>query len=289
MSIKKKIIAMLGIATISLMVGCSSNKVENKTNDTKGDVLVATSVAVTEILDELGVKVSGVPTTSYDLPESTKGAVEVGNPMNPDLEIIKSLNPTCVVSVDTLGSDFKKKFTENNIPSEFVNLSTIEGLKETILTLGEKFDKVEKANEIVTELETKIEDVNSNSKGDSEDVLVLFGAPGSVIVATENSYVGNLVKIAGGKNIFQGQSSSFMQVNMEEIIKNNPKKILIMTHAIPEEAKKTVEDEFKKETWQKLDAIKNNEVYFLDNGLFGMSANLQVTDALDKLGAILYE
>ena len=80
-----------------------------------------------------------------------------------------------------------------------------------------------------------------------------------------------------------------MQVNMEEIIKNNPKKILIMTHAIPEEAKKTVEDEFKKETWQKLDAIKNNEVYFLDNGLFGMSANLQVTDALDKLGEILYE
>ena len=102
MSIKKKIIAMLGIATISLMVGCSSNKVENKTNDTKGDVVVATSVAVTEILDELGVKVSGVPTTSYDLPESTKGAVEVGNPMNLDLEIIKSLNPTCVVSVDKI-------------------------------------------------------------------------------------------------------------------------------------------------------------------------------------------
>ncbi len=68
---------------------------------------MATSVAVTEILDELGVKVSGVPTSSYDLPESTKDAVKVGNPMNPDLEIIKSLNPDVVVSVDTLGEDYK--------------------------------------------------------------------------------------------------------------------------------------------------------------------------------------
>lgn len=68
---------------------------------------MATSVAVTEILDELGVKVSGVPTSSYDLPEITKDAVKVGNPMNPDLEIIKSLNPDVVVSVDTLGEDYK--------------------------------------------------------------------------------------------------------------------------------------------------------------------------------------
>ena len=49
------------------------------------EIVVATSVAVTEILDELGVKVSGVPTSSYDLPESTKDAVKVGNPMNPYL------------------------------------------------------------------------------------------------------------------------------------------------------------------------------------------------------------
>ena len=83
-------------------------------------VVIATSVAVTEILDELGVKVSGVPTTSYALPETTKDAVEVGNPMSPDLEVIKSLNPTVVVSVDTLGSGYEKLFTDNNIPSEFV-------------------------------------------------------------------------------------------------------------------------------------------------------------------------
>ena len=34
---------------------------------------------------------------------------------------------------------------------------------------------------------------------------------------------------------------------------------------------------------------KNNKVYFLENGYFGMSANLKAIEALDKLGDILYE
>lgn len=289
MNIKKKVIALLSVTMLTFMVGCSSSESNesNVTNSNGEEVVVATSVAVTEILDKLGVEVSGVPTTSYELPESTKDATKVGSPMNPDLEIIKSLNPTCVVSVDTLGSDFEKQFTENNIPSMFVNLSTVDGLKETIVNLGEKFDKSEKAVEIIAELENKENELNLSKKENKEDILILFGAPGSVMVSTDNSYVGNLVKIAGGNNIFESESSSFIQVNMEEIIKRNPDKILIMTHAVPEEAKKAVEEEFAKATWQQLDAIKNNKVYYLENGYFGMSANLKVIEALDKLGAIL--
>ena len=289
MNIKKKVIALLSVTMLTFMVGCSSSESNesNVTNSNGEEVVVATSVAVTEILDKLGVEVSGVPTTSYELPESTKDATKVGSPMNPDLEIIKSLNPTCVVSVDTLGSDFEKQFTENNIPSMFVNLSTVDGLKETIVNLGEKFDKSEKAVEIIAELENKENELNLSKKENKEDILILFGAPGSVMVSTDNSYVGNLVKIAGGNNIFESESSSFIQVNMEEIIKRNPDKILIMTHAVPEEAKKTVEEEFAKATWQQLDAIKNNKVYYLENGYFGMSANLKVIEALDKLGVIL--
>ena len=132
----KKYITSIVMMTLSLAltVGCSSSENNDiQTSEVKQgeEVVVATSVAVTEILDKLGVKVSGVPTTSYELPESVKNATEVGSPMNPDMEIIKSLNPTVVVSVDTLGEDYKKTFTQNNIPSEFVNLTNVDGLKET--------------------------------------------------------------------------------------------------------------------------------------------------------------
>lgn len=295
MKIKKVLLSMLGVLSLTFTVGCSNTEVVNNevasSNENKEDVVVATSVAVTEILDALGVKVSGVPTSSYELPESTKDAVKVGNPMSPDLEIIKSLNPTCVVSVDTLGSDYEKLFIENNIPSEFVNLQNLDGLKEAISTLGEKFNKVDEANTLLQDLENKKSEVENKSKeNEKPKVLIIFGAPGSIMVATDNSYVGNLVEIAGGENIFKGTNSSFMQVNMEEIIKSNPDKILVMTHGVVEEAKKNVEDEFAKNTsWKNVKAIQDNEVYYLENGYFGMSANLQVMEALDKLGVILYE
>ena len=178
----KKYITSIVMMTLSLAltVGCSSSENNDiQTSEVKQgeEVVVATSVAVTEILDKLGVKVSGVPTTSYELPENTKEATKVGSPMNPDLEIIKSLNPTCVVSVDTLGSDFEKQFTENNIPSMFVNLSTVDGLKETITTLGEKFNKEDKAKEIILtnaerdvrrEMSIMIKEIESQAKEEAE-------------------------------------------------------------------------------------------------------------------------
>ena len=289
----KKYITSIVMMTLSLAltVGCSSSENNDiQTSEVKQgeEVVVATSVAVTEILDKLGVKVSGVPTTSYELPESVKNATEVGSPMNPDMEIIKSLNPTDVICVDTLGSDFEKQFEENNINADFYNLSNVDGLKETIAALGEKFNKQDKANEILDEIKEVENKVNSNKQSDDK-ILVLFGAPVSVMVATDKSYIGNLVELAGGNNIFSNATSSFTQINLEEIIKLNPDKILVMNHAVPEAAKKSVEEELSKDLWKNVNAVKNNDITYLENGYFGMSANLQIVEAVEKLGDILYE
>ena len=176
----------------------------------------------------------------------------------------------------------------NNIDADFYNLSTVDGLKETVTALGEKFGKQDKANEILDEISKVEEKVNSNKKSDDK-ILVLFGAPGSVMVATDKSYVGNLVELAGGQNIFSNAATSFTTLNLEEIIKLNPDKILVMTHADPEVAKKAVSDELSKELWQNVNAVKNNDITYLENGYFGMSANLQIVEAVEKLGDILYE
>ena len=99
MKFKKYLISICTSVMMLSVVGCSntsidnSNSKEDKLNkESYGDdsVVIATSVAVAQILDELGIKISGIPTTSYDIPEGAKDAVEVGTPMNPDLEIFKS-------------------------------------------------------------------------------------------------------------------------------------------------------------------------------------------------------
>ena len=282
------LICLLGFG----VMGCSNNSEESKESLKKEngeEIVVATSVAVTEILDELGVKVSGVPTSSYDLPESTKDAVKVGNPMNPDLEIIKSLNPDVVVSVDTLGEDYKKLFTDNDIPSEFIDLTTLEGLKTSISTLGERFNKTEKANEILNELKVKEDEFSNLSKEEKKNVLLVFAAPGSMMIATPSSYIGNLVDKVGANNIVKDDKKPFVSYSNEEIVKLNPDMILVMTHGMPEQAKKMAEEKFASDpAWSRIEAVKEGKVYYLENGYFGMSANLKVTESLDKLGEIIY-
>lgn len=299
MKFKNYLISICTSVIMLSVVGCSSASVDdnnsegnttNKESYGEDSIVVATSVAVAQILDELGVKISGVPTTSYELPKSAKSAVEVGTPMNPDLEIIKSLSPDVVVSVDTLGQDFIDNFNQNNIPSEFVNLTSYNDLKETITGLGEKFNKQDKASEIVNQLETKERELESKfNNTEKPNVLVIFGAPGTMMLGTEKCYVGNLVNLAGGKNVLEHSTSSFVQINKEELINLNPDKIVVMTHADPEATKAQVKNTLETDAaWKNLNAVKNGEVHYLENDYFGMSANLKVIEALDMMHDILY-
>ena len=156
-------------------------------------------------------------------------------------------------------------------------------------------EKIEKA--IDTVVPALSETIAANKKRwyavkvleNDEKVMILFGAPGSVMIGTDKSYTGNLVQICGGNNVFNEGNSSYIQVNMEEIINANPDKILVTMHALPDETKKTVAEELAKDSWKSINAVKNNKVIYLDSEYFGMSANLKVIEALDLLGDILYE
>ena len=291
MKIKRYFLLSLVAIMTCAFVGCSGDAEESNGKDKdNSENVVATSVAVTQILDKLGVKLKGVPTTSYKLPESTKDAVKVGNPMNPDLEIIKSLKPSVVVSVDTLGEDYKNIFKDNNIPSEFVTLTSLDGLKNSITKLSDKFSKKAEGEKILKDLENKEKEMKKLSDGKSKKkVMIVFSAPGSMMVASPKSYVGDLVKISGGENVVKEDKLPFYTYNNEEITKLKPDLVLVMTHGNPEEAKNLAKEKFKNDpTWKNIKAIKNGKVTYLDSEYFGMSANLNVMEALNTLGKILY-
>ena len=266
---------------------------QDETSDTKKeqkDTVVASSVAVVQILDELGVEMVGVPTSSYQLPESVKDATRIGNPMSPDIEVVASLEPTVVVSVDSLSEDLKSQFESVGAESFFVNLSSYEGLKESIAELGERFDVKEKADEIISGFESKEAEIAKLVEDkESPSVLIIFGANGSFMVASEDTYVGDLVKRVGGENVITDAPAAFSPVDMEYLASQNPDYILFMAHANPEESLKAFQEEFATNVaWQSFDAVKNDKVIALETEYFGMSANLLAVDAMEKLTEILY-
>src|SRR5690625_5245888 len=68
----------------------SNNSASNEQLETDANI-VSTTVAITEIMEKLELDLVGVPTSYKDLPERYKDATEVGNPMDPDLEVVLSL------------------------------------------------------------------------------------------------------------------------------------------------------------------------------------------------------
>ena len=108
--------------------------------------IVATSVACMEICERLDLDLVGVPTTSLaTIPERYAQAVELGSPMSPDLEILKQLSPSWVLSPSSLISDLQPKYEAAGVQYAFLNLKSVFGMYKSIEELGLLLDREEQA------------------------------------------------------------------------------------------------------------------------------------------------
>lgn len=293
MKLKKILSAVLAGAMILSLSACVNQhpKEANKPVDTESPRLVATSPAVAQICNQLNLDLVGVCQTSGTLPERYEDLTKVGMAMNPDLEILKSLNPDYVLSPNSLQSDLQPKYASIGVNSLFLNLKSVEGMYASIEGLGKKFDREEEAAAMLAEFDSFMQEYKDKNEGkESPKVLVLMGLPGSYIVATESSYVGNLVKLAGGTNVYgDGDGEEFLTANTEDMKAKEPDIILRAAHALPDQVKEMFAEEFEtNDIWKHFAAVQNGKVYDLDPSLFNMSANFSYSDALEALQPMLY-
>ncbi|PFJ17756.1 heme ABC transporter substrate-binding protein IsdE [Bacillus cereus] len=274
------------------IAGCSSSKKETaKTvKSSSEERVIATTVAVTEIMNALEVDLVGVPTSYKTLPKRYKGLPDVGNPMSPDMEKVKSMKPSEVLSVTTLEYELKPVFNEAGIKANFLNLTSLKNMQNSITELGKKYEREKQAEAVVTKFDKKVADIQKQVKGKKEPtVLILLGVPGSYLVATEHSYIGDLVKQLGGKNIVQGEKVEYLASNTEYVKKADPDIILRAAHGMPDEVVKMFDKEFKtNDIWKHFAAVKNDRVYDLEERLFGTTGNLAAIEALDELKKMMY-
>jgi iron complex transport system substrate-binding protein len=283
----------LMIMLLVAAAGCSPDSdapTEQKGPEEEDHRIISLSVAVTEIFDALEIDLVGVPTSSKKLPERYRNAKRVGFAKNPDMEVLLALKPTDVYSVTTIRYDLEPVFKKHGVHANFLDLTSLSSMEKEILTLGEKYKRQKQAEKIVSRFEKKVEEVRKKTRDlEKPDVLILLGVPGSYLVATEHSYIGNLVKLAGGNNVVQGEKVEYLESNTEYLYESNPDVILRLAHGMPEEVVKMFDEEFKKnDIWKHFDAVKNGRVYDLEEELFPTTATIRADEALAELVKYLY-
>ena len=182
-------------------VEAAKEKVENLGRNPR---IIATSPATADICDKLNIDLVGVcSSTVSTLPSRYKNVKKIGTAMSPDMELVSSVKPECLLSPSSLLSDLQPKYKAIDTQLAFLNLKSVQGMYRSIHELGIIFDREKEADKLVNDFISFYKEYKKENKEKKHPkVLVLMGLPGSYIIATPNSYVGNLVELAGGENVY---------------------------------------------------------------------------------------
>lgn len=301
----KSLLSMVLVAGM-VLVGCqnetseSNSSASQKTEQTVQEEavveevkVVAATVAATNVLAELDAEVIGVPATSQTLPEQYADLPQVGQAMSPDLEIVASLEPDLFVMDSSFKSSVEESLSQYGLNTFFFETGSYSAFVNSIKELGTEINRDEEANELVGEIESAVAKGLEKKGDESPTVAVIFGAGDNFMLATDTSYLGDLVSTLGATNItskLEGDmSSAYVQFSLEQILAENPDYVLRFAHGNVEETAKMFDQTFdSNEAYQALTAVKEGRVYDLDSTVFNVSANLQIKTAIETLADILY-
>lgn len=288
-------LASVFMVSALFLTGCQSTSGKSKKEETteKKPSVVAATVSGAQVLDKLDANVVGVPTTKMTLPEKLKGFPEVGQAMSPDLEIVASLEPDVFVMDNMFKEKVEESMKKYDLDTFYFDTSTYTNFLTSIEKLGAKIGQEKEATKVINELKDVEKEAVKNKKGEAPKVAIIFGGGENFMLATESSYLGDLVKTVGAKNITNNLDTSvkspYIQFSLEQILEQNPDYILRFAHGEIEQTKKAFDSAFDKNpAYKELDAVKNNKVIDLDPSIFNVSANLQVKEAIKTLGETFY-
>jgi iron complex transport system substrate-binding protein len=235
--------------------------------------IISLAPNITEIIFKLGAQNQLIGRTEFCLyPEAVQKIPSVGGYLNPDYEKIVNLRPDLIFIFPNADMERKLQdfgFRVVNIPDE-----TIEEVLSGILTVGKVLGVEQRAHNVVQGIQDTLDLVSrtdSTSKQPSA-LLVVGREEGSLkglYGAGRNTYLGELWKLCGGRNIFKDISIKYFNVSKEDLVSRDPDCILEFRIVPPDEIDKKMRS--LKSDWKELavlDAVVKDRIYVFSDRYF---------------------
>lgn len=95
-----------------------------------------------------------------------------------------------------------------------------------------------------------------------------------------------MIEVVGAKNIF-GDQNSWITTSEESVIAANPDVILTNNLGLSGNEKTAIEDITSREGWNTITAVKNDDVYMIDNNTSSRPSQ-NIIKALKKMAKVIY-
>ncbi|MFS0643390.1 siderophore ABC transporter substrate-binding protein [Siminovitchia sp. 179-K 8D1 HS] len=233
--------------------------------------VVVFDFGILDTLDELGVKVTGVPQATipaYLDKYSGEEYTNVGSLKEPDFEAIHALKPD-VIFISGRQAELYDQFAEI-APTVFVGFdygNYMESFKKNMETVGKIFDKESEVQAEIDDVEKQIAAVNEKATSLDQKALVVLANEGKASAYGPSSRFGWIHDVLGFKPADENieVSTHGQGISFEYILEKNPDILFVIDRnaAIEEDAppaKEAIENELVKKT----NAFKNGKIIYLD-------------------------
>ncbi len=243
--------------------------------------IISLSPATTEILYSVGAEGKIIAVTEdCNFPENAKTKEKIGKFGNISYEKILLLKPDIIFATKDMGKtlDGLKRY---NFPIIATDTQNINDIFDNIETLGKFSNNQSKSKSNVALLKQKLLKINERNlkiKLKPSVFYVVWNDP--IMTSSENSFIGDMIKIAGGNNIVKNIKQPFVKYSIESLVSKNPDYLIIPNSTF----KKT---NLKIFPWNKLKAVKNNKVIIVDDDRY-LRPGPRIIDSIEELQEKLY-
>jgi iron complex transport system substrate-binding protein len=187
--------------------------------------------AVTEMLFALGVGDRVVAVGNFDkYPPEIQTLPKVGALLDPNLERILSLRPD-LVTVYGSQTDLRAQLERARVPLFLYSHAGLADVTQTILDLGARVGRSERAQELTGEIERALSEVRGRVANQPRPrTLIVFERESytlrGIYASGGYGFIHDIVTAAGGDNIFADIKQQAVQATTELIIARRPDVIL---------------------------------------------------------------
>ncbi|TET18037.1 MAG: cobalamin-binding protein [Dehalococcoidia bacterium] len=289
------VLLICSLIVIAAVVACDNAAPGTITDDKGREVylermpqrIVSLAPSITEIMFalNLGHKVVGV-TDHCDYPEEAQTKPTVGGYFTTSLEVIIALDPDIVFSD---GHDPVCGQLEGlGIPFIVLQPKDLDGLISNIELLGNITGSQQKASELVSDLEERIDAVVATVENAPRPrVFYVYDAtdPTKPWTVGPGSFIDALISLAGGENVAAQAHGPWIQFSMEELVNSDPEIIVVnamMGTAVisPSEIKKIA-------AWQGMTAVREDRIGVVDGDLVDRPGP-RIVEGLEEMAQIIH-
>jgi len=223
----------------------------------------------TEILFAVGAGPQVVGVTSYcNYPPEAADRPQIGGITNQaiSIETIVSLEPDLVLASGSQ-NEIIPILAETGLTVIALKPTTFEDIQANIAFVGQVTGHADQANGIVADMRRRAEAIQTKvatvAKNERPTVFYeVWDEP--LMTAGPRTYIGQMIELAGGRNIFTDVDQDWPQVSAELIVSRNP--AVILGPASHAEAL-AVEQIMARPGWSSIAAVQNIRIYLLDSDM----------------------